>query len=67
MTTIRIDVSSPRWQDFDSVFDAVSDELAEERDLPGYDFGPRWENDDERDTVLVDVPRYAVFDTDEVV
>lgn len=52
-TTIRIPAA--RYEDCDDCLTAAANDVAEERGLKGWDLSPRWE-DDERDTILVDVP-----------
>ena len=56
-TTIRVDVRAPRWQDHDSVLDAVTAELVERigESLLNYPTNARWETG-EREGVLVDIP-----------
>jgi hypothetical protein len=61
-TAIRIDAS--RYEDSDDCLRTAADAIATDRGLEGWDLSPRWE-DDQRDTVLVDVPAWAVRDTDE--
>ena len=64
--TIKIDVRSTRYQDYDDVFAAVVGELQDDRELVGYSLDPRW-GDDDRESVLVDLPEWAVRDEDEIV
>lgn len=52
-TTIRIPAA--RYEDYDDCLTAAANDVAEERGLQGWDLSPRWE-DDERDTILIDVP-----------
>lgn len=52
-TTIRIDAR--RYTDHDDCLAAAAADAAREHNCPGYDMSPRWE-DEQRDTILVDVP-----------
>lgn len=63
MTTIRIAAS--RYEDAEDCLSAAAADVASARDLAGYEFGARWE-DDERDTILLDIPAHALRATDDV-
>ena len=43
------------YADYDDSLTAAADEYAAEHGLVGWDLAPRW-GDDERDTILIDVP-----------
>ncbi len=55
-TTIRIPAA--QYQDFDNCLEAAADDVAADRGLQGWDLNPRWE-DDQRDTILIDIPAWA--------
>ena len=56
--TTTISVPAARFADEDDCLAAAAEAVAEERGLQGWDLNPRWE-DDERETILLDVPAAA--------
>ncbi len=58
--TLRIDAR--RYADYDDRLAAAAADAAREYGCPGYDLSPRWD-DEQRDTILVDVPQSAVART----
>jgi len=60
MITLRIE--SKQYEDHDNGLQAAADDVAEERGLEGWDLNPRWEDEDSREFILVDVPTSGVTD-----
>lgn len=51
-----IEVSAKRYVDYDDSLQAAADDyVSEHLETEGYDMNPRW-SDDERETILLDVP-----------
>lgn len=60
-TTIHVTLNFPasRFEDADDSLSACADEVRADHDLPReYDLAPRW-GDEQRETIEVDVPRWA--------
>jgi len=53
---ITIRVPAKKYEDFDDCLEAAADAERERRGLYGYDLGARWEDDDLRDYILLDIP-----------
>jgi len=53
---ITIRVPARKYAAFDNCLEAAADEQRELRGLYGYDLGARWEDDDLRDYILLDIP-----------
>lgn len=63
-TIVRIDAH--QYENHDDCLTAAAEDYAEEHGLGGWDLDPRWENDDERDTILLSVPDvYRAFTLDD--
>ena len=58
MTTETIRIDARRYEDHDDCLTAAAADVARERGLEGWDLSPRWA-DDQRDTILLDVPVIA--------
>ena len=55
-----IEISAKRYEDEDDCLLAAADDyISEHPEAEGYDLSPRWQ-DEERDVILLDVPRVAV-------
>lgn len=63
--SITIEISAAQYKDHDDCLQAAAQEYAEERTLQGRDLSPRYA-DEQRETILLDVPEYAVLSTDEL-
>lgn len=53
---ITIRVPAKKYEDFDDCLEAAADAERERRGLYGYDLSARWEDDDLRDYILLDIP-----------
>ena len=53
-TTIRINAA--RYEDQDDCLSAEENDYAEKHDMSGYDLNPRWEDEQTRDHIILDVP-----------
>lgn len=53
---ITIRVPAEQYSAFDNCLEAAADAERERRGLYGYDLGARWEDDDLRDYILLDIP-----------
>lgn len=63
--TTTISVNAARYADHDDSLTAAAEEIAEQRDLIGWDLSPRWE-DDQRERILLDLPQGAERPGDQV-
>ncbi len=55
--TIRIE--SKRYEGEDDCLAAAARDYAAEHNLSGWDLSPRWEDDEQRDVILIDVPKFT--------
>ena len=55
-TTTTIHFPAEQFADFDDCLTAAADAVATKLGLEGWDLSPRWDSDDLRDEILVDVP-----------
>lgn len=56
MTSMTIRVEASKYADENDCLMAAAADVARERGLEGWVLDPRWEDEDERDVILLDVP-----------
>ena len=59
-TLATIYLPAAQFSDFDDCLTAAADAVATKLGLEGWDLSPRWDSDDLRDEILVDVPAWSV-------
>lgn len=66
MTTATIAIAASRYADHDDCLSAAAEDIAEQRDLAGWDLSPRWDDEEQRERILLDLPSFAVLATDHI-
>ena len=65
MTTIRVPAAT--FADHDDDLAAAAADVAQDLGIEGYDLSPRYEDEDLRDEILLDVPDHVDFSRYEIV